>query len=102
MIDPFFASDQEQAVDTMIALTHPSTLGGIIITGSESMELYLVLRRRGYNRVATPVTCRAPSTKEAARGRSGHGSECGGSACPSLSFSLHELQCCRSDRIPGW
>ncbi|HZR73820.1 hypothetical protein [Bradyrhizobium sp.] len=65
MIDPCFALDQEQTVDTMIALTHPSTLGGIIITGSESMELYLVLRRRGYSRVATPVTCRAPKRQHA-------------------------------------
>jgi len=65
MAEPCFAFDQEQVVDTMIALTHPSSLGGIIITGSESMELYIALRRRGYGRVATPATCPAPKRQHA-------------------------------------
>ena len=52
-----YASDHEQVVDIMIALTRPATLDGVIIAGSESIELYLSLRRRGFGRVATPATC---------------------------------------------
>jgi len=47
----------EQVIDTMIALTRPSNTDSIIIAGSESMELYTLLRRRGFRAVATPVTC---------------------------------------------
>ncbi|WP_024507989.1 hypothetical protein [Bradyrhizobium sp. ARR65] len=65
MAEPCFALDQEQVVDTMIALTRPSSLRGIIVTGSESMELYLALRRRGFCRVSTPVTCPAPRRQHA-------------------------------------
>ena len=60
MAELCLALDQEQVIDTMIALTRPSTLAGIIITGSDSTELYLALRRRGFSRVATPQTCPAP------------------------------------------
>src|ERR1700745_507036 len=60
MAELCLALDQEQGIDTMIALTRPSTLAGIIITGSDSTELYLTLRRRGFSRVATPQTCPAP------------------------------------------
>jgi hypothetical protein len=65
MANPCFAFDQEQIVDTMIALTRPSSLRGIIITGSESMDLYVALRRRGFCRVSTPVTCPAPKRQHA-------------------------------------
>ena len=65
MANPCFALDQEQIVDTMIALTRPSSLRGIIITGSESMDLYVALRRRGFCRVSTPVTCPAPKRQHA-------------------------------------
>ena len=65
MADPCFALDQEQVVDTMIALTCRSRLRGIIITGSESMELYLELRRRGFGRVSTPLTCPVPKRQHA-------------------------------------
>jgi len=64
MIEPCctsdFASDLEQVVDTMIALTHLSRLDGAIIAGPNSMELYLSLRRRGFVRVATSSTFRMP------------------------------------------
>jgi len=55
-----FASDLEQVVDTMIALTRLSRLDGAIIAGHDSMELYLSLRRRGFIRVATSSTFRMP------------------------------------------
>jgi hypothetical protein len=54
------ASDHEQVVDVMVALTRPSPLDSVMITGNESMELYLSLRRRGFGRAATPATCRIP------------------------------------------
>jgi hypothetical protein len=50
-------SDQGQVLDAMIALTRPSNLDGVIIAGSESMEYYVSLKRRGYSRVRTPATC---------------------------------------------
>ena len=33
--------------------------------GSDSLELYLALRRRGFNRVATTATCRIPKGQHA-------------------------------------
>jgi hypothetical protein len=63
MVEPCCASnlaaDLEQVVDTMIALTRLSRLDGAIIAGSDGMELYLSLRRRGFGRVATSTTSRA-------------------------------------------
>jgi hypothetical protein len=56
---PDLKSDLEQVVDTMIALTRLSRLDGAIIAGSESMEFYLSLRRRGFVRVTTSTTSRA-------------------------------------------
>ena len=58
-----YASDQEQVVDIMMALTRPSPLDSVIITGSESRELYLSLRRRGIGRVATPSTFPIPQRR---------------------------------------
>ncbi|WP_024518274.1 hypothetical protein [Bradyrhizobium sp. Tv2a-2] len=55
---PDLKSDLEQVVDTMIALTRLSRLDGAIIAGSESMEFYLSLRRRGFVRVTTSTTSR--------------------------------------------
>jgi hypothetical protein len=57
MVQPL--SDQEQVVDTMITLTRLSNLHRTIIAGSDSMKLYVSLRRRGFIRVATPATCSA-------------------------------------------
>jgi hypothetical protein len=50
-------SDQEQVVDTMIALTRLSNLHRTIVAGKDSMKIYVSLRRRGFMRVATPATC---------------------------------------------
>jgi hypothetical protein len=50
-------SDQEQVVDTMIALTRLSNLHRTIVAGKDSMKFYVSLRRRGFIRVATPATC---------------------------------------------
>jgi hypothetical protein len=58
MVQPS-VSDQEQVVDTMIALTRLSNLHRTIIAGNDSMRLYCSLRRRGFIRVATPATCSA-------------------------------------------
>jgi hypothetical protein len=58
MIQPHSASDREQVLDTMIELTRLSNLYRAIIAGSDSLELYLALRRRGFVRVATTATCR--------------------------------------------
>jgi len=59
------ASDREQVVDIMIALTRPSPLDSVIIAGSESMEFYLSLRRRGFDRAATPAMYRIPRQRYA-------------------------------------
>jgi hypothetical protein len=56
MVQPS-VSDQEQVVDTMIALTRLSNLHRTIIAGNDSLKLYISLRRRGFLRVATPATC---------------------------------------------
>ena len=58
MVQPS-VSDQEQVVDTMIALTRLSNLHRTIIAGKDSMRLYVSLRRRGFIRVATPAICSA-------------------------------------------
>jgi hypothetical protein len=59
------ASNREQVVDTMIDLTRLSNLHRAIVAGHDSMELYLALRRRGFIRVATTVTCRVPKQQHA-------------------------------------
>ncbi len=58
-------SSSEQVVDTMIGLTRLSNLHRAIVAGSDSMELYLALRRRGFVRVATTATCRIPKRQHA-------------------------------------
>jgi hypothetical protein len=60
MVQPHSVSNREQVVDTMIGLTRLSNLHRAIVTGSDSLELYLALRRRGFNRVSTLETCRVP------------------------------------------
>jgi hypothetical protein len=60
MGQPHCVSSREQVVDTMIELTRLSNHHRAIIAGSDSMELYLALRRRGLTRVATTATCRIP------------------------------------------
>ena len=65
MIQPHYGSNREQVVDTMIELTRLSKLHRAIIAGSDSLELYLALRRRGFIRVATTATCRIPRGQHA-------------------------------------
>jgi hypothetical protein len=65
MVQPHSGSNREQVVDTMIELTRLSSLHRAIIAGSDSMELYLALRRRGFSRVATTATCRIPKRHHA-------------------------------------
>jgi hypothetical protein len=60
MLQPDSVSNREQVVDTMIELTRLSYLHRVIVAGSDSLELYLALRRRGFIRVATTATCRIP------------------------------------------
>ena len=65
MGQPHSVSNREQVVDTMIGLTRLSHLHRAIIAGSDSLELYLALRRRGFIRVATTATCRIPKRQHA-------------------------------------
>jgi hypothetical protein len=58
-------SNQAQVVDTMIGLTRLSSLHRTIVAGSDSLQLYLALRRRGFIRVATTATCRLPRAQHA-------------------------------------
>jgi hypothetical protein len=60
MAQPYSGPNREQIVDTMIDLTRLSNLHRGIVAGSDSLELYLALRRRGFIRVATTATCRIP------------------------------------------
>jgi len=72
MIQPYCGSNREQVIDTMIELTRLSHLHRAIVAGSDGMELYLALRRRGFIRVATT---RRAGFHGAARGWSDHGSK---------------------------
>jgi hypothetical protein len=65
MVQPHSGSNREQVVDTMIGLTRLSNLHRAIVAGSDSLELYLALRRRGFIRVATTTTCRIPKRQHA-------------------------------------
>jgi hypothetical protein len=60
MVQPHSGANREQVVDTMVELTRLSNLHRAIVAGSDSLELYLALRRRGYIRVTTTATCRIP------------------------------------------
>jgi hypothetical protein len=65
MDKPHSVSSREQIVETMIGLTRLSYLHRLIVAGSDSLELYLALRRRGFIRVATTMTCRIPKGQHA-------------------------------------
>jgi hypothetical protein len=65
MVQPHSASSREQVIDTMVGLTRLSNQHRAIIAGSDSLELYLALRRRGFIRVATTATCRIPKGQHA-------------------------------------
>jgi hypothetical protein len=65
MDQSYSVSNREQVVDAMIGLTRLSNLHRAIVAGSDSLELYLALRRRGFIRVATTATCRIPKREHA-------------------------------------
>jgi hypothetical protein len=65
MDQPNSMSNREQVVDTMIGLTRLSNLHRAIVAGSDSLELYLALQRRGFIRVATTATCRIAKRQHA-------------------------------------
>jgi hypothetical protein len=65
MGQPLCGPNREQVVDTMIELTRLSNLHHVIVAGSDSLELYLALRRRGFIRVATTATRRIPTGQHA-------------------------------------
>jgi hypothetical protein len=65
MGQPVCAPNREQVVDTMIGLTRLSDQHRAIVAGSDSLELYLALQRRGFVRVATTATCRIPRAQHA-------------------------------------
>ena len=54
-MDASVSADHTQVLDTMVALTRLSRSNRAIVVGSDSMQFYLALRRRGH-RVATPAT----------------------------------------------
>jgi hypothetical protein len=55
---PHSVSSREQVVDTMIGLTRLSYLHRAIVAGSDSLELCLALRRRGFVRATTIASWR--------------------------------------------
>ena len=65
MVQPHSVPNREQVIDTMVELTRLSNLHRVIIAGSDSMDLYLTLRRRGFVRAATTTTCRIPKGRHA-------------------------------------
>jgi hypothetical protein len=60
MSEPHSVQKRDEVLDTMIGLTRLSNLHRTIVAGSDSVELHLALRRRGFIRVATTATWRIP------------------------------------------
>jgi hypothetical protein len=59
------SSSSGHILDTMISLTRLAAPHRVIAAGSDSMELYLALRRRGFLRVSTPAICRVARAQHA-------------------------------------
>jgi hypothetical protein len=74
MLQPDSAATREQVADTMIGLTRLSSSHRVIVAGSDSLELYLCLRRRGLVHVTTTATCRIPRRQHAIGLITGQGS----------------------------
>jgi hypothetical protein len=85
MTQPCSVADRDQVVDTMISLTRLSNLDRVIVVGGESVELYLSLRRRGFIRVTTPATSRAP------RKQHHIGLIMGGNSSPAIEAALLQV-----------
>jgi hypothetical protein len=60
MVQPQADPNREQVIDTMIELTRLSNLHRAIVAGSDSLDLYFALQRRGFFRTSTTATCRVP------------------------------------------
>jgi hypothetical protein len=60
MLQPNSAAIREQIADTMIGLTRLSHSHRAIVAGSEALEMYLCLRRRGFFHVTTTGAYRIP------------------------------------------
>jgi len=74
MLQPDSAATREQVADTMIGLTRLSSSHRVIVAGSDSLELFLCLRRRGLVHVTTTTTCRIPRRQHAIGLITGQGS----------------------------
>jgi hypothetical protein len=85
MFQSHLVEGREQVVETMIDLTRLSNLHRTIVAGSDSMELYFSLSRRGFIRVATPTTCRI------ARGQHAIGLVAGLDSSGSIEGALNEI-----------
>jgi hypothetical protein len=77
MVQSNVTSDVGPILDTMIGLTRLTPMQRVIVAGSESMELYLELRRRGFFRATTPELCRRPRVQHAIGFIAGHGALAG-------------------------
>jgi hypothetical protein len=60
MTQPGPIPSDERIVDAMIVLACPAKSHQMIVAGSNSSGVFKELLRRGYSRVATTKTCRAP------------------------------------------
>ena len=85
MVQAHFVSNREQVADIMVGLTRLSNLHRAIIAGSDSLELYLALRRRGFVRVATTATCRV------ARGQHAVGLITGQNSLSAIDAALAQI-----------
>jgi hypothetical protein len=59
-------SPRDEMVDTMINLSHLSKSHRIIVAGSDSVELYLALKRRGFSFGTLASSCRTASGQHSA------------------------------------
>ncbi|WP_146690052.1 hypothetical protein [Bradyrhizobium canariense] len=60
------SSPRDEIVDTMIDLAHLAKSHRIVVAGNESIELYLALKRRGFDFGVLASACRTPCGQHAA------------------------------------
>jgi hypothetical protein len=85
MLQPDSVATREQVADTMIGLTRLTNSHRVIVAGSECLELYLCLRRRGLVHVTTTAACRIPRRQHAVGLIAGQGS------LPAIETALAQL-----------
>jgi hypothetical protein len=78
-------SPRDEIVETMINLSHLSKSHRIIIAGSDSVELYLALRRRGFSFGALASSRRSPS------GHYSAGLIAGDHAYPAIEAAVNQI-----------